>query len=38
MKGSVGDRIDIRGKHVGEGGRHGEIVAVHGFEGDPPSW
>jgi Domain of unknown function (DUF1918) len=26
MKASVGDRIDIRGKHVDEGGRHGEIV------------
>ena len=36
MKASIGDRIEIRGKHVGEGGRHGEILAVHGFEGDPP--
>jgi hypothetical protein len=36
MKASVGDRIDIPGKHVGEDGRHGEIVAVHGPDGDPP--
>jgi Domain of unknown function (DUF1918) len=36
MKGLIGDRIEIPGKHVGEEARHGEIVAVHGFEGDPP--
>lgn len=36
MEASVGDRIDIRGKHVGEEGRHGEVVAVHGHEGEPP--
>jgi Domain of unknown function (DUF1918) len=36
MKASVGDRIDISGKHAGEEGRHGEIVAVRGYDGDPP--
>jgi Domain of unknown function (DUF1918) len=36
MKATVGDRIDIRGKHAGEGGRSGQIVDVRGPDGDPP--
>ena len=36
MKAKVGDRIDIQGKHVGEGTRQGEIVDVRGADGDPP--
>jgi Domain of unknown function (DUF1918) len=36
MKASVGDRIDIRGKRVGEDGRHGQVVRVQGHDGDPP--
>jgi len=36
VKARVGDRIDIRGKHVGEGARQGEIVDVRGADGDPP--
>jgi hypothetical protein len=36
VKASLGDRIDIRGQHVGEGGRQGEIVEVRGADGAPP--
>jgi len=36
VKASVGDRIDIRGQHVGEEGRHGEVVDVRGPDGAPP--
>jgi hypothetical protein len=32
----IGDRIDIRGQHVGEEGRHGEIIDVKGPGGAPP--
>lgn len=36
MKAAVGDRIVVRGHHVGEHERSGEVIAVHGEEGDPP--
>ncbi len=36
MKASLGDRIEIPGQHVGEGGRQGEIVGVRGADGEPP--
>ena len=36
MKASVGDRIVVRGPHVGEHGREGEILEVHGEDGGPP--
>jgi hypothetical protein len=36
MKASVGDRIEVRGQKVGEGGRRGEILEVKGTDGAPP--
>jgi hypothetical protein len=36
VKASVGDRIEVRGAHVGEGRRQGEVVEVRGTDGDPP--
>jgi hypothetical protein len=36
MKASVGDRIKVKGLHLGEPGRHGEVVAVEGRDGAPP--
>ena len=36
VKAVVGDRIEIRGRHVGEVPRLGEIIEVKGPEGDPP--
>jgi hypothetical protein len=36
MKASVGDRIILKGLHLGEPDRDGEILAVDGPEGAPP--
>ena len=36
MKAAVGDRIVVRGHHVGEHERDGEIVEVRGADGGPP--
>lgn len=36
MKAQVGDRIVVRGHHVGEPDRHGEILEVRGDDGAPP--
>lgn len=36
MKAAVGDRIIVRSTHVGEPQRDGEILEVHGPDGDPP--
>ena len=36
MKARVGDRIVIRGHHVGEPIRDGEILEVRGPDGGPP--
>jgi hypothetical protein len=36
MKASVGDRIVVKGHHVGEPDRDGEILEVHGDDGAPP--
>ncbi len=36
MQARVGDRIVIRGHHVGEPIRDGEILEVRGPEGGPP--
>lgn len=41
MQASVGDRIVVRGHHVGEPDRDGKILEVHGEDGGPPflvSW
>lgn len=36
MKASVGDRLVIKGHHVGEPDRDAEILEVHGNDGAPP--
>ena len=36
MKASVGDHIDVRGQHVGDEDRQGEVLDVRGPEGAPP--
>jgi hypothetical protein len=36
MKASVGDRLIIKGHHVGEPDRNAEIIEVHGQDGAPP--
>ena len=36
MKALVGDRIEVRGAHVGEGSREGDVVEVRGADGEPP--
>lgn len=36
MKAAVGDRIVIRGHHIGEPDRDAEIVEVRGANGEPP--
>ena len=36
MKAKVGDRIVVRGHHVGEQERDGRILEVHGGDGAPP--
>ncbi len=36
MKANVGDEIRIRGHHVGEPDRCGQILAVRGSDGDGP--
>ena len=36
MKASVGDRLIIKGHHVGEPDRDAEVIEVHGDDGAPP--
>jgi hypothetical protein len=36
MKAVVGDHIVVRSQHTGQTHRLGEIVEVHGPDGDPP--
>jgi hypothetical protein len=36
MHASVGDRIVIKGHHLGEPDRDGEVIGVHGPDGTPP--
>ncbi len=36
MRASVGDRILVSGLHLGEARRDGEILEVHGPDGEPP--
>jgi hypothetical protein len=36
MHADVGDRLVIKGHHVGEPERSAEILEVHGEEGGPP--
>ena len=36
MRAAVGDRLVIKGHHVGEPDRDAEILEVHGQDGGPP--
>jgi hypothetical protein len=36
MKAKVGDTLIVSGRHIGEHGRDGEIIEVHGPAGAPP--
>lgn len=36
MRASVGDRMIIKGHHIGEPNRDGEILEVQGPDGQPP--
>lgn len=36
MKAAPGDRIVIRGRHIGEHERDCEVIEVHGPDGEPP--
>ncbi|MGZ4126729.1 MAG: DUF1918 domain-containing protein [Actinomycetota bacterium] len=36
MQASVGDRLVIKGHHVGDADRDAEILEVHGAHGGPP--
>lgn len=36
MRASIGDRIIIKGHHIGEPDRDGEIIEVKGEDGGPP--
>jgi len=36
MKANAGDMLVVRGHHLGEPDRMGEILEVHGAEGGPP--
>ncbi|HZD72797.1 MAG TPA: DUF1918 domain-containing protein [Actinomycetota bacterium] len=36
MHAAVGDRVVIKGRHLGEPERDGEIIALEGRDGQPP--
>ncbi len=36
MNVGVGDELVVRGRHVGDEGRAGVIIEIHGEEGAPP--
>ena len=36
MRAKAGDMLVVRGHHLGEPDRMGEILEVHGSEGNPP--
>jgi hypothetical protein len=36
MQAKVGDELTVKGRHQGDGERHGEIVEVRGTDGAPP--
>ena len=36
MRASVGDELTVKGRHQGDGDRHGEIIEIHGADGSPP--
>lgn len=36
MRASVGDRLVVKSRHVGDAPRDGEVIEVHGEDGAPP--
>ncbi len=36
MRAEVGDELTVKGRHQGDGERHGEIIQVDGPDGAPP--
>jgi hypothetical protein len=36
MRAQVGDELTVKGRHQGDGERHGEIIQVDGRDGAPP--
>jgi len=36
MRAQVGDELTVKGRHQGDGDRHGEIIQVDGADGAPP--
>ena len=36
MQASVGDRLVVKGRHIGDPGREAVVVEVHGQDGAPP--
>jgi Domain of unknown function (DUF1918) len=36
MRAQVGDELTVKGRHQGDGDRHGEIIKVDGQDGAPP--
>lgn len=36
MQATIGDELTVKGRHQGDGDRHGEIIEVHGDDGSPP--
>jgi len=36
MRAQVGDELTVKGRHQGDGDRHGEIIKVDGSDGAPP--
>jgi len=36
MRASVGDRIVVKGHHIGDPDRDGVVLEVHGADGGPP--
>jgi ribosomal protein S4E len=36
MKAAIGDELIVKGRHQGDGDRHGQIIEIHGEQGSPP--
>lgn len=36
MQAQVGDTLVVRGRHMGEADRQGQVLEVHGRDGEPP--
>ena len=36
MRAAAGDGLTVKGRHQGDEDRHGEIIEVHGENGNPP--